>query len=229
MPFKALAIALSLIAVPSPGMAQDLEKNGLPCVAEICIGDGIAELSKISWAGAKNPLKIGNIAQLTSAHALSEDDLRALKAVFPAAADAAPYLHERQFDAAALPALAKVTAACQSNELVGSYGTGGNTPTKVRISLMPSLSDPSKQAWTVTGVAREFPSVASDAERGQINKLLNQKYAKFTGSSATAASVKAGEGFYSPSTTATFGFALSLSRAADEANRMKLNPACSGV
>ena len=229
MQFKALAIALSIVAVQSPAMAQDLEKNGLPCVSEICIGDGIAELSRIQWTPAFNPVKISNKAQPTSAHALNDDEMRMLKAVFPAAAEAAPFLHERQFDSSALPALAKITTACQTNELVGTYGSNGATPTKVRISLMPSLSDPTKQAWTVTNVVREFPTVATDAERATINKALNRKYAKFAAGKVSTDSGKAGEGYYSPSATTHFGFALSLSRATDEGNRMKSNPACGGA
>ena len=228
MHFKALVVALSVIAAHAPCSAQELEKNGMPCIAEICIGDGIAQLSKIQWTPAQNPIKLANKVQLTSAHVLNDDDMRALKAVFPAASEAAPYLHERQFDSNALLGLARITAACQANELVGSFGKDGNTPTKVRISLLPSAASSAQQAWTVTSIVREFPSALSDAERAQINKVLSQKYAKFAGGAGLDDNAKPGQGYYSPSVTAHFGFGLSLSRAIDESARMKLNPACGG-
>ena len=227
MLFIALAVALSLVAVPTPSMAQALEKNGLPCVPEICIGDGIAELSKIQWNLAQNPVKLGNTPHPTSAHALRDDDMRAINSVFPGAAEAAPYLHQRQFDSGALAALSRVATACQSNELVGSFGAAGSTPTKVRISLMPSLANPAKLAWTVTSVAREFPTASNIDERTQLNRMLNKKYAKFAAEKVDSG--KTGEGYYSPSATTHFGFALSLSRAADEGKRMQDNPGCSGA
>ena len=229
MQFKALAIGLTLFAAQADVHAQDPEKRGLPCVAEICIGDGIAELSRISWAPAHNPIKIGNKAQLTSTHALSDDDAKMLKAIYPVAAEAGPYLHERQFDTGALALLPRVVVACQSNELIGTYGAGSNTPSRVGISLMPSAADPAKQVWTVTTITREFPTARNNEERAEITKQLNARYAKFGAGRVEGPNVKPGEGRFFPSGMTRFGFGLSLIRSADEASRMQLHPACSAT
>lgn len=225
MRFKVLAIALSLLAA-HPAMAQDMEKNGLPCVAEICLGDGIAELSKINWAPSSNPIKMGNKQQPTSAHVLSDEDLRNLKATFPAATDAAPYLHERQFDSGALPALARITAACQANELIGTFGAAGATPTRVGISLTPSGNDPAKQVWTVTTIEREYPGMLTNEQRSQINAQLKYKYGKFGAFNSNVGTGRPGEGRFVPSGMTRFGFGLSMVRARDEGDRLKLHPAC---
>lgn len=226
MQFKALAIALSLLAAHSNSMAQQTEKNGLPCVAEICIGDGLAELSKIQWTQASNPIKLGNKLQPTSAHALSDDDLRSVKGTFPNPSDAAPYLFERQFDNAALPGLARIGAACQVNELVGSYGANGATPTRVGVSLTPSATDPAKQIWTVTTIEREFPGLMSNEQRSQINTQLKLRYAQFGAFNSNLGSGKPGEGRFIPSGMTRFGFGLSMVRARDEGDRLKMHPAC---
>lgn len=226
MTFKVFALALPLLAMQPGASAQELEKRGLPCVAELCLGDGIAELSKIQWAPAQNAFKINNKAEATGGMKLSDDKLRHLKSTYPAAGDAAPYLHSNQFDAAALPALARVTAACQSNELIGTYGAGGSTPTRVGISLTPSATDPSKQVWTVTTIVRDFPSAVSNGERGEISKQLTARYAKFGAGNADTPIAKAGEGRFFPSGMTRFGFGLSLGRGADEGARLAQHPAC---
>lgn len=229
MHFKAIALALPLFAAHSATLAQELEKNGLPCVAEICLGDGIKELSKIQWAPATNPIKLGNKSQLTSAHALTDDDLRALRAIFPGVTEAAPYLHERQFDAAALPKLTSIAAACQPNELIGTFGANGSTPTRVGISLMPLASDPSKHAWTVTSIEREFPGIVTNEARAQINKELNRMYRKFGAFNSNVGTGQPGEGRFVPSGMTRFGFGLSMMRAQDESVRMATHPACAAT
>jgi hypothetical protein len=206
-------------------MGQSLEKNGLPCVAELCIGDGLAELSKIQWTPAQSSYKVNNKVQLTADKKLSDDDMRMLKSTFPAAGDAAPFLHDKIFDTASLPALSRVAAACQTNELTGTFGNGSDTPTRVGISLMPSLSDPSKQAWTVTTIVREFPSARSNEERAAITKLLSTRYGKF-GAGTRTVEDKPGAGRFFPSGMTKFGFGLSLNRGTDEAARIMQHPSC---
>lgn len=223
---KLFALALPLLAVQSTCMAQDLEKKGLPCVAELCLGDGLAELSKIQWTPAENAYKINNKVQLTSARKLTDDDIRSLRATWPYSGDAAPYLYDKQFDSNALPALAHVFAACESNELFGTYGGSGDTPTRVGISLTQSLTDPSKQEWTVTTIVRDFPSAKSNDDKSVITKLLNERYAKFGAGRTDVPPAKVGEGRYFPGGMTRFGFGLSLYRGNDEASRLKTNPIC---
>lgn len=226
MTFKVLALALPLLATLPDACAQELEKRGLPCVAELCLGDGIAELSKIQWAPSQSAFKINNKAEMTGSVKLSDDKLRQLKNSYPAAGDAAPYLFSNQFDTAALPSLAKVTAACQSNELIGTYGAGGNTPTRVGISLTPSATNPSKHVWTVTTIVREFPTAVTNDDRAEISNQLKARYAKFGAGNAETPAAKAGEGRFFPSGMTRFGFGLSLGRGGDETARMLQHPAC---
>ena len=47
-----------LLSAPMLGFAQSYEKKGLPCIAELCIGDGLEELSKIKWDRAKNAFSL---------------------------------------------------------------------------------------------------------------------------------------------------------------------------
>lgn len=227
MSFKVIAVALTLCGVHAVSMGQSFEKNGLPCVAELCIGDGLTELAKIQWTPAQSAYKINNKVQRTSDKKLNDDDMRMLKSTYPVAGEAAPFLHERAFDASALPALSRVAAACQTNELIGTYGAGGETPTRVGISLTPSLADPSKQIWTVTTITREFPSAESNEDRATITKLLSRRYGQF-GAGTRTVEDKPGAGRFFPSGMAKFGFGLSLNRGSDEAERMMTHPSCSG-
>lgn len=226
MSFKVIAVALTLCGAHATGMGQNLEKNGLPCVAELCIGDGLAELAKIQWAPAQSAYKVNNKIQLTAEKKLSDDDMRMVKSTFPMAGDAAPFMHDRIFDATALPVLSRVTAACHANELTGTYGAGTDTPTRVGISLTPSVADASKQIWTVTTITREFPSATTNEARAAISKLLTSRYGQF-GAGSRAVEDKPGAGRFFPSGMAKFGFGLALNRGADEAARLMRHPSCS--
>lgn len=228
MSIKVLALALPLLAMQSTCLAQDLERKGLPCVGEVCLGDGVAELSKIQWAPAQSAFKIDNKAQLSAARKLSEDDMRTVKAAFPNAGDAAPYLHFKQFDAAALPSLSRLAAACETHELFGTYGANTETPTRVGISLTPSQADPGKQVWTVTTIVREFPSALNNVQKSQITSQLNQRYAKYGAGTPNIPQAKPGEARFFPSGMTRFGFGLSLIRNADEAARLRQHPVCGG-
>jgi len=229
MPFKVLAFALPLIVLQAPCQAQTVEKNGLPCVAEICLGDGIAELSKIQWSPAQNTYKVNNKVQLTAGRKLTDDDLQSLKPTFPNAGEAAPYLYDKQFDGSALPLLSKVSAACETNELFGMFGSNSDTPTRVGISLTPNLSDPTRQEWRVTTIVREFPSAVTNEDKAAVTKLLNGRYFKYGAGAVRVADAKPGEGRYFPGGMNRFGFGLSLYRGPDEAKHLKMNPVCSGA
>ena len=225
MQLKAIALTLSLLALQPASFAQGLVKNNLPCVSEICLGDGLTELAKIQWTTANTSFKINNKVQATANRKLSDDDLRVLKAAYPNVGEAAPFVYEKQFDSSAIAALARLTAACDVNELFGTYGTS-SAPTKVGISLMPSLADPSRQAWTVTSIVREFPSASSIEEKADLTALLKRSYGPFGAGSRELPPAKPGEGRFFLGGMANFGFGLSLVRATDEGERMKTNALC---
>ncbi len=225
MPLKALALALSLVFMSSSASAQVMEKNGLPCVAEVCIGDSLPDLAKIAWQPAQLRYKINNKPVLTADRKLSETEAAVLEAAYPHAGPAAPYFFERQFDGAAFPALAQVTAACEANELFGNFGGETGAPTKVGLSLAPSKSDPAKQVWTVTTIVREFPSAVSNQERAELTAALTRRYRKFGGGGGLIEN-KPFEGRYMISGASNFGFSLSMMRPADELVRLKQHPSC---
>lgn len=226
MSFKAIALALPLFAMSSSAFAQELEKNGLPCISEICIGDGLSELAKIKWQQAQQPYKINSKPVLTAERKLSEVEARLLEAGYPNAGTAAPYLLDRQFDEVALTALSRVKAACEVNELFGHFGADTGAPTKVGVSLAPSKSDPAKQVWTVTTIVREFPSALSNEDRSLINAQLVQRYVKYGAGNRVIQSSKPFEGRFIPGGASRFGFGLTMVRPADEGALMKQNPAC---
>ena len=226
MQFKALALALPLLAMPLASHAEPLEKNGLPCLLELCLGDGLPELSKIQWTPAVTAFKINNKIQHTSERKLSEDDLKVLKAIYPNAGEAAPFLYEKKFDTKALAALAQVAAACDVNELFGAFGTDTGAPTKVGISLMPSKTDRKGQAWVVTSIIREFPSATSIEQKASVTSLLKRRYGKYGAGSAELPPAKPGEGRFFLGGMSNFGFGLSLVRAPDEATRLKAHASC---
>jgi hypothetical protein len=60
MLLKAVVISIGTFALANTAYSQDVEKNGQPCVTEICIGDGLAELQKIEWDRVKNPFSDKN-------------------------------------------------------------------------------------------------------------------------------------------------------------------------
>jgi len=229
MPLKAIVLALPLLAAGPFAMAQNpIEKNGLPCVPEICLGDSLPELSKIQWVPAQTSFKINNKVQATAERKLSEDDIKALKGLFPMATQAAPFLYEKQFDATALPALSRVTAACDVNELFGSFGSSA-VPTKVGISLMPALTDPNRQAWIVTSIVREFPDVNTIEQKASVTLMLKQRYSRFGAGTRELPSTKPGDGRFFLGGMSNFGFGLSLVRAPDEEKRLKQHATCSAT
>lgn len=228
MQLRAIALALPLLAVAPTSFAASLEKNGLPCLLEICVGDSLPELSKLPWTPAQTPFKVNNKMQATSERKLSDDDLRSLKTMFPNVGEAAPYLYEKQFDAAALPALSRISAACDSNELFGVFGSQSGALTKVGISLMPTAADASKQAWTVTSIVREFPTVSTIEQKADLTSMLKSRYAKYGAGTSELPPAKPGEARFFLGGMANFGFGLSMVRADDESKRMKSHPMCGG-
>lgn len=230
MPFKALVLALPLLAIGTAASAapasQPIEKNGLPCVTEICLGDSLPELSKIQWTPAQTSFKINNKLQATAERKLSDDDIKTLKALFPNSGEAAPFLYEKQFDANALPALSRVTAACDVNELFGTFGSSA-APTKVGISLMPALTEPNRHVWTVTSIVREFPDVSTIEQKASVTLMLKQRYSRFGAGTRELPATKPGDGRFFLGGMSSFGFGLSLVRAPEEDKRLKQHPMCS--
>jgi hypothetical protein len=228
MKFKLFIIALLLMAIHSIGIAQQVEKNGLPCVAEICLGDGLAELAKVQWDRAKNPLSDPKKPLYTSTRKLNKYEIQDLKTRFPGFSEqAAPYLNDHIFDAKALVALYHVNAACSWSYLDGTYTTDSGNPTRVRIGLLPNMSDTTKQQWTVTFISREYPTAVTREQQKEVESQLEERYRTFNKGLHIP---KLGEGTYRKNSIGSFGFNLNLysGDGGDILNRLKSNPICGG-
>lgn len=229
MSIKAALLFFPFVVVSSLCFSQGLEKNGLPCVAEICLGDGIPELSRIQWDRAKNPFSSPKKPLYTVSRKLSKSEMNMLQSRFRGdLVQAAPFLADNLFDSVALSSLSRVTAACAKNELIGTYTTPSGNPTRVGIALTPSQSDVSKQRWTVVSIVRSFPSAVSEEQKAEVEAELAKRYYIFGAKNPNIKNAKPGEGRFFPN-YGTFGFNLLLFRGLEEHNRMKLHPACGGA
>lgn len=226
MPKNLFAIAILFFATASC-FAQEFEKNGLPCVAELCLGDGLAELSKVHWERAKNTFSDPKKPLYTSTRKLSDGEIKLVKSVFRGdVGSVAPFLKDNLFDSGALAALSRITAACSRHELIGTYTTQSGNPTRVGISLIPNQTDTTKHQWTVISITRSFPTAVSNEQKAEVESQLAERYAAFD--IRKTRNAKPGEGRFDWN-FGSFGFNLLLWRGIEEGNRMKLHPACSGT
>ncbi|MFT7722343.1 MAG: hypothetical protein QM788_05880 [Roseateles sp.] len=224
---KALLVTVAMITTPAFSQGATYEKNGLPCVAEICLGDGIPELSKVKWDRSKNPFSSPQKPLYTSAKKVTDGEKRLLASRFKGdTAGALPFLADSLFDSTALAGLARVTAACERHELIGTYTTESGLPTRVGISLIPGQSDTSTQHWTVTSIIRYFPAAVTNAQKTELESQLGERYRAFDITKTKNA--KPGEGRYSKNFGPSFGFNLLLFRGIEEGNRLKMHTACGG-
>lgn len=218
MKFKLFFIALPLMAMQSICNAQQFEKNGLPCVAEICLGDGIEELSQVKWDQIKYPHKM-QMREMEIVNTVFHGDTK----------QAAPFLLSKNFDSSAIAPLSRVIAACQLHKLDGIYTTQSGNPTHVTIQLVPN-TDNTKQQWTVTYIYRLYPTAVSKEQRAEVIAQLAERYKAFD--KGKFYTPKLGEGTYSQNTIMnSFSSSLSLNTGSggDTNNRLKLHPACGGT
>lgn len=225
-------VALILISfVSSASFAESYEKNALPCTAELCIGDGLAELGKIKWDRAKAAISLPGKPDYVGSRPLSPSEVSAVKRTYIGDVTAAsPYLAYEAFDGKALPALAGVTTACARTELQGAFTTDGGNPTIVKIALLSDKQDVTILRWTVTSISRDFPAVISNAQRLEVRKQLDKRYGRFDFSRGKQRGVDATynirEGLF---LGLRYGFNLWLRSGPDESERYLQNPVCGGT
>lgn len=237
MEFKVLLTAVSLLATTHASFAKEYEKNGLPCVAEICIGDGLSELSKVKWDRAKNSFSLrGQSPQYIDTIKLDDFQMKRIQSRYKGdIGQPAPFLSMSQFDNGSLSALARVTASCESGGFVsaglkGTYITQSGNATEVEVALIPTNSDVTKQLWTVVSITRKFPAAISKEQITEVKTELKQRYSVFSEEHRKYKMPKLGEGQFNihESIGMPFYMALRLYRGNDEDNRLKLHPACGG-
>jgi len=218
------------LLVPALGFAQGYEKKGLPCIAELCIGDGLSELQKIQWDRAKSDFSITGKPDYVGSRPLPATADASVKSIYRGdLTKAAPYLSYQAFDGAALALLPNVTAACATQELRGTFTSQNGNPTTVKIALLSDRQDVAVERWTVTSIARNFPMATSDKQKADIRAQLDGRYDRFSVSRGIQRGIEA---IYSvhddPLLRGHYGFNLSLKIPINEAERERQHPACGG-
>jgi hypothetical protein len=221
---------LLVLLIPAIALAQGYEKNGLPCISELCIGDGLPELGKIKWDRAKSDFSITGKPDYVGSHPLPATAVTLVKNVYRGdLTKAAPYLSYQAFDGSGLALLANVSAACATQELRGTFTSQNGNPTSVKIALLSDKHDVSIQRWTVTSISRNYPAAVSDAQKADIRKQLNERYDRFNVSHGMQRGVEALYSIHDdPMLKAAYGLTLSFKIPVNELERERQNPACSG-
>lgn len=229
MLLKSLAIGAALLA-SLPCAAQDYEKNGMPCLAEICIGDGLPELAKVKWDTASAGGWVDTKTTPILGTKVTPLDMTQLKAIFPQpTAAAAVYLKHKKFDNAAIASLNGVTVACGENEMTGSFTTASGNPTIVIIRLMADATDPSKQSWRVSKILRKFPKAVTSEQMEEVRKQLKERYVKYDVNNSKLGNAKPGDGRVSLSGYSDIQFGMYMQGGVELNNRLKMHPACGGA
>jgi hypothetical protein len=144
-----------------------------PCVQEICIGDGLDRLRAIDWA------QVDYTSERVKRVRRHDRERRAR--IYPGfGRDGVPsYLIVGQFDGDLLDDMARVKAACEPNEIKGTYLSKGGHKTDVRVSLLPSENNTGAMSWRVVGIGRLYSGFESNSQRMQLNEDLNTRYGRF--------------------------------------------------
>lgn len=230
MSVKSTLLVLSFGIASGVCVAQDLEKDGLPCVAEICVGDGLSELSKIQWDRSKNPFSPPNKPIYTSTRKVSDIEMRNIRKNFRGdVTKAAAYIGSNVFDSIALPALAKVTAACTPSDLTGTFTSNGGNPTRVTIALIPRSQDNTKQQWTVVSIARNFPKAVTEVQKAEVETELVKRYFKYGAKNPGIKNAKPGEARFWGNFGSDFGFSLTMFQGLEMRDRLNSHPLCGGT
>jgi hypothetical protein len=198
-----------LLCASAPSFAQTYEKNHLPCVVEICLGDGLPELQKVKWDRAQSPLPGDRGPTYVGSSPIESASVANLKRTFRGRVDeAAPYLALTAFDQKGLRLLKDVTGACSYQAMEGRYTSQGGNLTQVRIALLPGEQDVRTQRWTVVAIERHYPAAVTPAQQRDVKKELLQRYGRFESSRRTSGvqgQFKLFEDYAS-----SFGFLLSM-------------------
>lgn len=201
------------------GANLDYAKNGMPCVVEICLGDGITELQKVKWDKVKK-------------ETINKPLLKYVNTNFRGNLNSStPYLRRGftgntgVFDNQALLNLDGVIADCVTQSytlLSGSFTSKAGNPTEVVIRLVPA-QDNQTQKWTVVVIRRTFKT-QSGLQSNEVVAQLKERYVNFP---TILNVVKEGEpqvyiDNVNPALTLTTNLQTAVERA-------RLHPACGGA
>lgn len=176
---KSVLVGVALISIQSICHADEYEKNGLPCVKEICIGDSVDSLENVKWD--KVDTKVNTKNWNYSLYAKSREDRKSKYR--GSVKNLSEYIGLNKFDSLTVKHLTEVLALCEVDSqggLVGSYMSKDGNPTSVTIQLAPSAasSNSVEQKWTVVSIKRKY-SIKSNQQRDEVSEALNQRYGHF--------------------------------------------------
>jgi hypothetical protein len=249
MEIKCIAYVLMLstsLLYAQPKNTSEFSKNNLPCIAEICVGDGLTELEKIKWEKVTAQSPFSRKKYLIE-EKVSPDEIKKLqknwKEINPQNAQYLPNPFLGHFDNDNIKDLSKLTATCSSSSLTGHFVSASGNPTFIKIRLKSWDKDFTKQQWSVISILRTYPKAKSDKQKDEIEKELNERYkvtstiyAKAFDSSKSfnVNETTAGVGFYEFGTYGDlhngFSVGITLSRIVEsnDAERLKMHPFCGG-
>lgn len=218
--------SLAVLALAGGAAAQPVEKNGLPCVAEVCLGDGLEVLNGIDWQPALSPRGSAAKPLRVRDRTLETADRSSINRIYrgiPAGAEV--WLADRRFDREGLPLLAGVKAACAEHWAEGSFVSAGGNPTTVMIKRLPDAAG--GQRWTVVTIRRQVPSAVTSEQRQSAEATLKERYAAFDmmRRPRPAASNRA---WFQTTPNAPWGFMLTMATDPKLSEQLRSQGACGG-
>ncbi|MEO8808053.1 MAG: hypothetical protein ABI433_18380 [Burkholderiaceae bacterium] len=176
-----MRVAITLLLLSTTAHAEDNPPflNGMPCVAEVCIGDDARTLGDIPWVAAVNPANDVPLARSS----VSDEALSRLSDVLEgddaAVRTLAPYWYLHRLDKGALAALGEIRAVCAnvsiSERMTGTYQSKQGLLTEVSVEPVP----------TETGLRFEVASIVQYLEAplgdGRLKALAGELNARYSG------------------------------------------------
>lgn len=225
-------LTVSLISIQSLCYAGEYVKNGMPCVKEICIGDGVDELTKVNWD--KVNVKPNPKAFMYTLYIKNRD--KELQTYIGKTKNLANYLGMHKFDSSTIGHLNEVTAVCDTptlGGLTGTYKSKDGNLTEVEIELIPDQQnfDSLTQSWVVTEIARTF-KIASPQQREEVTEEMNTRYSfvdKNIFDDKGYTKKYASEASFGKSIVNNNNLNLRLVKDNHEKNRASIHPGCPGA
>lgn len=217
---RSIIALASILCVQSPAVAQDAFRNGRTCIAEICIGDGLAEVSKVKWNPAKVMVPLEKPEPIASYKVPDRRKAEIGKIYRGDLTRAMPYLAGSGFDQSATALLDGIVACEHRGGIAGTFNGKDGNPTKVTITLVPDAKDAAVQRWTVTNVERHFVAADTDAKRDAKRAEMDKIYA-----AAASTQLPPGSGMYHMSGDRMY---LTLRRDDASYRRLREHPLCTG-
>lgn len=152
------------------------EKNGLPCVAEICLGDGLEELRKLQLTPVQyhtpGPKAVESLSKRF------RGDIKSAVSYLVGSTNTEMLI----FDNRAIEPLSRVNADCSNPISFPNYAkfrSKSGAATKLEIRLIPPPGDLSTHRWQVTKITRETPEAVTKEQLAEVERILKERYGKF--------------------------------------------------